>query len=246
MNYQIPQTRIKIIKQFFKLYPDSNPLSIIIVTYNRLPYLQKCIASIHGATAVPYRILVVDDGSTDGTVKWLQSQEERGKIWKVILNNRTGTARNFNMGISHFSSEWVVIANDDMWFHRWWDVACMGLLSGQTTTGTLTFYDFTNHKVKQEVFGDYAEISGSGLGAAFIRQAAWKQAGAFKLKANQKMGFFAALFCKDVSRHTNFKHLLTIPNWAHHMDLPASALSERDVLQKYIAYRKQAKKGASG
>ena len=41
-------------------------IAAVVVTYNRLPLLQKCIASLRGQT-VDCDILVVDNASTDGT-----------------------------------------------------------------------------------------------------------------------------------------------------------------------------------
>ncbi len=247
VNYSSPQARQDIRERFRALYILSQPLNIVIVTYNRLPYLQKCIASIHGSTTMPYRILVLDDGSTDGTQDWLSNQHERGKVWKILFRKRVGTAENFNHGLELFKSEWVVVANDDMWFHRWWEYSCLYILNKEREAATLTFYDFTNHKVVKANFREYDRISASGLGAAFIRRKSWEQAGKFHLNKGRTMGFFASNFCAKIEKQADYKqHFITRPNWAHHMDLPTSRLSERDVLDDYIIFRKQAKKGASG
>ncbi|MFN5303103.1 MAG: glycosyltransferase family 2 protein, partial [Pseudanabaena sp.] len=45
--------------------------SVVVPTYNRLPILQKCLAALEKQTiAQPYEILVIDDGSSDGTVEF--------------------------------------------------------------------------------------------------------------------------------------------------------------------------------
>ena len=68
----------------------------------------------------------------------------------------------------------------------------------------------------------------------------------FQLKKSLKMGFFAGPFCGKLAKNADHRvHLLTRPNWATHMDLPTSALSERDVLEDYITFRKQVKKGST-
>lgn len=247
IDFTMTQVRRFIIAQFESKYPMSIPLKILIVTYNRLPYLKKCIASIHGATAVPFEIMVADDGSTDGTVDWLLSQRKRRKINKLIFNNRVGTAANFNQGIEAYDSEWVVIANDDMYFHRWWDFASLYVSNAELDAATVTIYDYTNNKGILERKGEYDCITGSGLSAAFIRCESWATANKFNLPPKRKMGFFAFKFCAQVNKCSKFKrHLITRPNWVHNMDLVSSKLSERDILKTYIDYRLKEKKGVTG
>ncbi len=47
--------------------------SIILVTYNQLEYTKLCVESIQRLTTQPYEFIVVDNGSTDGTVEWVKS-----------------------------------------------------------------------------------------------------------------------------------------------------------------------------
>ena len=56
-------------------------LSVVIPTYNRKPILEKCLRAmehqvLRADTPVEnYEIVVVDDGSTDGTVEWLRAED---------------------------------------------------------------------------------------------------------------------------------------------------------------------------
>ena len=54
--------------------PSSFDFSIITPSLNKLPYLKLCCASIADQESVSYEHIVIDGGSTDGTVKWMQSQ----------------------------------------------------------------------------------------------------------------------------------------------------------------------------
>jgi len=47
--------------------------SIVIPTHNQLAYTRECLASIRQRTDEPYELIVVDNGSTDGTVEYLHS-----------------------------------------------------------------------------------------------------------------------------------------------------------------------------
>ena len=50
-------------------------VSIVIPTYNRLPILEKCLGALENqklnTNISNYEVIVVDDGSTDGTTSWL-------------------------------------------------------------------------------------------------------------------------------------------------------------------------------
>ena len=50
-----------------------NRVAVVVVTYNRLEFLKRCVDSLHKQT-VPCDILVVDNASTDETAQWLESQ----------------------------------------------------------------------------------------------------------------------------------------------------------------------------
>jgi Predicted glycosyltransferases len=72
------------------------PITIIILTWNGLEYTRRCIESIRAHTHdIAYHLLVVDNGSSDGTLAWLRSQPEI----RVIANERNlGFARGNNQG----------------------------------------------------------------------------------------------------------------------------------------------------
>ena len=51
-------------------------LSIIVPTYNRLPLLKETLNSFVGLLDYSYEVIVVDDGSTDGTAAYLHTLHE--------------------------------------------------------------------------------------------------------------------------------------------------------------------------
>ena len=72
-------------------------LSVVIPTYNRLPILQKCLSALERQTvAAPitgYEIVLVDDGSTDATVSWLQQQARDQAQHRIAGGRHQQTAR---------------------------------------------------------------------------------------------------------------------------------------------------------
>lgn len=55
----------------------SPEVSIIIPNYNCLSFLPACLASIRAQKDVPYEIIIVDDGSTDGSIEWLKREVQK-------------------------------------------------------------------------------------------------------------------------------------------------------------------------
>ncbi|WP_072143549.1 glycosyltransferase [Pseudanabaena sp. 'Roaring Creek'] len=92
-----------------------NMWSIVIPTYNRLPILQKCLQAMEAQNfTTPYEIVVVDDGSTDGTVEFLQSHPQQFPHVRLILQNHEGAAIARNTGIDVALGEVIVFIDSDL------------------------------------------------------------------------------------------------------------------------------------
>ena len=86
---------------------EKNRVAAVVVTYNRLPLLQKCIESLHAQTA-SCDILVVNNASTDGTGPWLAAQEAAGVLMARDTGENLGGAGGFHKGM-----RWAVEAGYD-------------------------------------------------------------------------------------------------------------------------------------
>ncbi len=85
--------------------------SVIIPTRDRLDMLRECVASIPADPAL--EILVVDDGSTDGTADWAASQERLRLVRQA--NAGPGAARNAGAAIA--TGDYLAfLDSDDRWF----------------------------------------------------------------------------------------------------------------------------------
>lgn len=87
-------------------------MSVVVVTMNNRKYLEPCLESLFGAgLACTYEVLVIDNGSTDGTVDMLA---ERFADVRVIANDRNvGLSRASNQGIEASNGWSVLLLNDD-------------------------------------------------------------------------------------------------------------------------------------
>src|SRR5271154_679320 len=88
-------------------------VSVVIPVFNNGPYIADAVKSVLSQTRSPTEIIVVDDGSTDGTAAALQSF--RNSIRYVYQNNRGEPAAR-NRGIRESTGEYVAFLDgDDLW-----------------------------------------------------------------------------------------------------------------------------------
>jgi|GEM_PF-2256684 len=86
-------------------------ISIILGTWNRLEALKSCIYCVRDSVEdIPYEIIVVDAGSTDGTLAWLHQQED---VLVVEQGKLTGACRAFTAGWRLARAPFCVHINDD-------------------------------------------------------------------------------------------------------------------------------------
>lgn len=93
---------------------ETSPLvSVIVPTYNRRRMLQEAIDSVLSQTYTHYELLVVDDGSTDGTQQLMAAY---GDQIKAIYQKNAGVSAARNRGIRSSSGELIALLDsDDYW-----------------------------------------------------------------------------------------------------------------------------------
>ena len=88
-------------------------ISVIIPTYNRKETLKRAIQSVLIQSYTPYEIIVIDDGSDDGTKEWLKDNYPNVK-YIYQMNSGVSSAR--NKGIKFARGDWIALLDsDDEW-----------------------------------------------------------------------------------------------------------------------------------
>lgn len=90
-------------------------VSVVIPTYNRVDVLPRAVESVLDQTYEDFELLVVDDGSSDGTLSLLDSYDDpRVRVVSHGVNRGANVAR--NTGIEHANGEFVAfLDSDDSW-----------------------------------------------------------------------------------------------------------------------------------
>lgn len=94
----------------------SPKLSIIVPIYNAERFIARCMDSIYAQTFADYEVILVDDGSTDNSLRICRGYAAKDKRIKVIAKENGGAGSARNAGISVASGEYIAFPDIDDWF----------------------------------------------------------------------------------------------------------------------------------
>ncbi len=98
-------------------------ISVVISVYNEAGGIRRCLESLAGQTAGAKEIIVVDDGSTDGTLREVEIATGRTGRYTprndvvILRQNHRGAGAARNLGAEKATGEILVFVDADMRFH---------------------------------------------------------------------------------------------------------------------------------
>jgi GT2 family glycosyltransferase len=193
--------------------------SLTFATLNCLNVTKQCLESILASGVDARNIVIVDNGSTDGTREHLQQLD----LGNVILNRQNlscGAA--WNQGILANQSEWTIVMNNDVIVTK--DFAKklisfasenkLKLVSPARIDGILNydFYDFSSKA--QNLTGNAIRWGSSNAICMCIHWSLFEKIGFFRADPNL-LGFEDGLFYNEIRKH-QIRHATTGSVWIHH------------------------------
>jgi glycosyltransferase involved in cell wall biosynthesis len=90
-------------------------VSVIVPTYDRLALLRETMASVLEQTFGDLELIVVDDGSSDGTAEHVRAMTDP-RVRLVALSHGGNVSRAINAGVAAVRARWLcVLGSDDVW-----------------------------------------------------------------------------------------------------------------------------------
>ncbi len=90
--------------------------TVIIPNYNGVHFLAPCLKALYEDDQVPFDLIIVDNGSTDGSVAYLQEHDRMpdGRQIRLIFNQKNqGFCKAVNQGIEASETKYVILLNND-------------------------------------------------------------------------------------------------------------------------------------
>lgn len=118
-------------------------VSIIIPTWNGLRYLPTCLNAVQRQTYPQYEVVLVDNGSSDGSCEFVANHYPKVHVLRVERN--LGFAGGTNLGIRNTHSEYVATLNDDTEVEPTWLEELVTAMDSDASIGMcaskMLFYD---------------------------------------------------------------------------------------------------------
>lgn len=94
-------------------------ISVVIPTYNRKPILEKCLQALekqqlNDDKISNYEVVLVDDGSTDGTLEWLQKNQHNFPHVCCFSQDHLGPAAARNLGVNKAKGDIIIFIDSDL------------------------------------------------------------------------------------------------------------------------------------
>ena len=156
---------------------EPTSLSIVVVTFNRKNFVKACLESLLKTTSKPYDLIVVDNGSQDGTLEYLRSLGN--KIYLVELGQNCGKGKAANIGFSLATGEWLCYFDSDIVVPPGWFETIKESYKKIPQVGWLSLpYETTGFKEEDVDFQPAFEEVISG-GMVFMRRSLLEELGGF-------------------------------------------------------------------
>ncbi|EHP86406.1 glycosyl transferase family 2 [Geobacter metallireducens RCH3] len=221
--------------------PDGSEtmISIVIPLYNQVAYTQLCVQSLRRAGLNGVDVLLIDNGSTDGTAEYLKSCSDL----RVIRNRENlGCAGAWNQGVRETTSEWVMILNNDVVVSPGWldglleaagkeglDVVSPAIREGE--------YNYDIEGYSQEFVGRMGDVVRRGVadGICFmVRRRVFEVVGLFD--ENFRIGQFEDADFFRRARNAGFRLGTTGRSFIHHFgSVTQDAIRKNRPERPYVA-----------
>lgn len=121
----------------------SASVSIIVVNWNGRHHLQPCLSALFAQTYPNFEVILVDNGSTDGSQAFVQEQFPDVRL--IALPENVGFAQGNNVGIRASTADYIATINNDTKVAPNWLTALVETAEANPTVGTcaakLLFWD---------------------------------------------------------------------------------------------------------
>jgi glycosyltransferase involved in cell wall biosynthesis len=166
-------------------------ISVIVPVYNIKDYISRCVDSILAQTYPDWELILVDDGSTDGSGEIIDAYAKADARIKALHKENGGVSSARNLGLSHARGEYISIIDGDDWIEPALFQDAVDSLTGQDADVFMFEYYVDKNGVSQKHAVDPAAYGVISVEDCLIRSItpdnrfAWSKVFASKLLAGR-------------------------------------------------------------
>lgn len=169
------------------------PVSVIVPAYNAADTLAKTLDSVLAQTVPDWEVLVVDDGSTDGTVEVAERYAARDRRIRVVTGLHAGVSAARNEGLRLAAQPWVLFLDADDWIVPAYLERMLGFLRAHPETDAVhcgwgyvagdgsVYVERTDYTLagRRDLFDVFARVCAISIHACVLRTALVRDLGGF-------------------------------------------------------------------
>jgi len=179
---------------------DTSPVTLLVLNFNGKAHLKKCLDSLLATNYSRFNVVVIDNGSTDGSAELLKSNYPNVKVIKHRQNY--GYAIGYNFVIDTLKDEYIVLLNNDILVKPDWLKELMAYVKNDGVAAVAPKMKFLHNKTLINAAGGSCDIYGVGFnrgngevdmkqydvvqevfygngGALLIKKRVWREIGSF-------------------------------------------------------------------
>lgn len=161
-------------------------ISIVIITYNRKHLLDAVIRSISLSNYRNYEIIIIDDGSTDGTYQSLKEMIDSKKV-RYFYQKNSGVSKARNLGVFNARGEYIAFIDSDIVCTEGWLSRLVDVAVNNTDIGILGAARYNKEYFKYKDIietqkypgGSIVPVSKLGMGASLVKREVFEKIGGF-------------------------------------------------------------------
>jgi len=141
-------------------------ISVIVLNWNGMSVIEECIDSLLAQDYPAFEIIIVDNGSTDGSTAKIE-QKYQGKIQLIKNTKNLGFAEGCNVGIRASNAEFIALINSDAVVRKNWINEMVKAMDGDPSIGMAAgkiYFSGTENLIENTGHSVYRDGLGRGRG----------------------------------------------------------------------------------
>ena len=144
-------------------------ISIIIPAYDAEKYLANTIQSVINQTFTDWELIIINDGSTDGTLELINNFQDKDSRIKVFSYENAGVAHSRNRGIAEAKGEYIAFLDaDDLWTPDKLEMQLKVLQKNSDASVAYSWVDYIDEAGKFLYPGSHITVNGDAYSKLLI------------------------------------------------------------------------------